>query len=618
MRILRGLGLDLGIWLCAPIVFLFFYVHRFALPPSAILPHLRVVLLSFIALLVVRALLYRLLPNRAAAVLASSIVATALLASMIAYYVLVITGLSYWGRVISWDLIRTYSRQLAAFADALGVSLFYTVAALAAIVALLFAASIWYFSRNDWLTLAFPRSRIRLQWFLIVAGLFGGAVEAYSFAAAPPTREQEPLGLTLFPMEASNHLQGHALDRLQMEKLAASEDAARKSYVANPNAEFKNLILIVVDALRADHMGVYGYPRDTTPNLARIASAVTLRKAGIVHSVCADSWCGLTSLGNSRFVHQFPARSFTLPEVLKRNGYRIHMVLAGDHTNFYGLRKIYGAVDSYFDGASTNRFYANDDELVVDRLSSFATWDGVPTMIQFHLMSVHVLGARHGKSDKYLPASNYAAHADKRVVTQTEASSEAVNYYDNGVVQADVLIDRLLSILADKGYLKNTLVVITGDHGEGLGEHGVYAHSNSVFEQTLGIPVVFLSFGYKATSPIDVRPDASQVDIAPSILEEFGIPRPATWVGVPLQNRHGPDFTYFQEKLEAGLFDLRDTQHVWKYFANTRSGQEFVFDISTDPQEKADRGGTVSPTLLGEWRAKAIPTYGTGVFAAAN
>jgi phosphoglycerol transferase MdoB-like AlkP superfamily enzyme len=386
----------------------------------------------------------------------------------------------------------------------------------------------------------------------------------------------------------------------------------------NPKVDHKNVVLIVVDALRSDHMGLFGYQRDTTPNIARIAGSASPRKAGIVHSSCADSSCGLLSLASSRFVHQFPARPFTLQEVLKRTGYRVHMILGGDHTNFYGLRKIYGAVDSYYDGASTNRYYVNDDDLVLDRLASFPSWDGSPTMIQFHLMSVHVLGTRWKSSNNYLPASNYAAHADRRVATRGETSSEAVNYYDNGVAQADAIIGRVLSLLADKGYLKNTLVIITGDHGEGLGEHGFYAHANNVFEQVLSIPVVFLSFGYRPTAPIDVRPDASQVDIAPSILEELAIPRPATWIGVPLQSPQGPEFTYFQEKLDAGVFDQRDPAHIWKYFINTRSGKEVAFDISQAPQESVDRLATVSPRFVSEWRAKVLPTYGTGVFVDAH
>jgi hypothetical protein len=216
MRILRGLCLDIGIWFAAPAVFLFFYVGRFFLPSTAILPHLRLMLLGFVALLIVRAVFYRLMPNRLTAVVASALVATAMLASIIAYYALVLTGLNYWARVVSWDLMRTYAHQLPALADALGLSLGYSVAVVIAAIVILFVASTFYFWRNDWLGLSIQRSKTPLSWFLIAAGLFGGAVEAYSFAAAPPTREREPNGLTLFPVEASYNLQGHAVDKVQV------------------------------------------------------------------------------------------------------------------------------------------------------------------------------------------------------------------------------------------------------------------------------------------------------------------------------------------------------------------------------------------------------------------
>ena len=72
--------------------------------------------------------------------------------------------------------------------------------------------------------------------------------------------------------------------------------------------------------------------------------------------------------------------------------------------------------------------------------------------------------------------------------------------------------------------------------------------------------------------------------------------------------------TYFQEKLDAGVFDQRDPAHIWKYFINTRSGKEVAFDISKDPHESVDRLATAPPRFVSEWRAKVLPTYGTGVF----
>ena len=78
-------------------------------------------------------------------------------------------------------------------------------------------------------------------------------------------------------------------------------------------------------------------------------------------------------------IQAMPAKAFTLHEALKRNGYGVHLIFSGDHTNFYGLREMYGPVDSYFDG-SQQRYkgggdlevalrYMNDDQLVLDRLA---------------------------------------------------------------------------------------------------------------------------------------------------------------------------------------------------------------------------------------------------------
>ena len=97
------------------------------------------------------------------------------------------------------------------------------------------------------------------------------------------------------------------------------------------------------------------------------------------------------------------SRPITLPELLQRHGYGVHYDLSGDHTNFYGLRATYGAADSYFDGASQNARYVNDDRLVLDRLRSFGRWDGKPMMLQVHLMSSHALGKRFDDVTEFGP-----------------------------------------------------------------------------------------------------------------------------------------------------------------------------------------------------------------------
>jgi glucan phosphoethanolaminetransferase (alkaline phosphatase superfamily) len=449
---------------------------------------------------------------------------------------------------------------------------------------------------------------------VLVSGSAFCAIELYRFTTEPPTEQAEPVSMTFYPLEAARNLQGHAVDRLSAARLDAEADAARTAYRPNPSAQRLNLVLIVVDALRADHLGVYGYPRDTTPNLSQLERAGKLRKVGSMRAACSSSVCGLLSIMSSKFVHQLSYGPMTLQEALRRHGYRIHLVLSGDHTNFYGLKAAYGPVDSYVDGDSSHgRQYVNDDQLVLDHLEQFPDWDGNPVFIQFHLMSVHILGRRDGAAAKYRPAENYA-RLPLRALANAR-SERGVNYYDNGVLQTDAMIARLLFALERKGYLKQAVVAITADHGESLGEHGYYQHGNSVREEVLRVPFLLLSFGHQPARPLAQRALASQVDIAPTLLEELDMPRPQTWSGTPLQESGSADFAHFQELGEVGLYDHRDPRHLWKYWVDSQSGQEYAYNLSLDPKELRNAIGEATEQQKREWRTRVVPAKSMAVSA---
>jgi membrane-anchored protein YejM (alkaline phosphatase superfamily) len=276
--------------------------------------------------------------------------------------------------------------------------------------------------------------------------------------------------------------------------------------------------------------------------------------------------------------------------------------MSGDHTNFYGLREMYGHVDSYFDGA-TARHYMNDDQLIVDHLGGFPSADGTPVMMQFHLMSAHMLSRRHSDAMRYRPATNY--FATNRV--ESVDTLGAINFYDNGVVQADTVIARLLEILEYKGYLKDALVVVTADHGEQLGEHGIYKHAYTVHEPVLRVPLMFLAYGYKPAQAFAPDRVPTQVDIAPTILTELGMPLPATWSGKPLQQADNPPFSYFQQVAEVGLIDHRHPGHTWKYWVNVRSGEEHAYELNNDPAENNNAIAGVAAALKQEWRLGVLP-----------
>lgn len=591
------LVLDMGFWFLAPVAFLAVYVLHDGAPATSVVPHLRLVLVAFVALTLLRLLFARLISHGAMRRAAASVALSAALAPMLGYYALVLVGMQSWGRVVSWELIESYAPQALQLADALGVGATLAIGIVVVVGVMLFAAVWFYLRRFDW-TPDFVRQAPRLAVpALLVLGSALCTRQVLDFIWYPPAARSEPLSLTFFPMEGSWRFHGHAVDRLSAARQDAREDEARAAYVADAARAGRNLVIIVVDALRADHMGVFGYARDTTPTLSRLERAGLVRKAASMRSSCASSTCGLLSLSSSKFVHQFSARPILLHEVLRRHGYRAHMILSGDHGSFYGLREAYGALDSYYDGQSARMLsYMNDDQLVLDRLAAFPQWDGAPVMLQLHLMSAHILG-RGGKTP---PAGLFPPAPGDR-------SAAIVDNYDFGVRRADAAIGEILRLLQDKGYLSNALVAVTADHGEALGEHGLLNHTNSVREEVLKIPFMLISYGAARLPPIDRTAFSAQVDIAPTLLSELGFARPSTWVGEPLQQGISRRFSFFQQQDYVGLFDHRDPAEVWKYWINTRSGEEFVFNLRLDPHEHTNVLGEIAPARLGEWRVRALP-----------
>ena len=614
-RTLRGLVADLVVWYGIAAAFLVLYVRVYSQPVSAVVPHLLVIAAPLAALALTRFTLSRLIANPTLQRAIAAFITFGVLALLILYYVFVFVGLRSWGGIVAWDVIPTFFEQAPELADALGLprALVLGVPGLAAVC--LFCGCWSYLRRFDWT--ANVRGSNWTAAVCIVAGFAILGIEAYDFANAPWAAELEPISVTLFPQAGARDLEGHSVNPQVTRALDSLEDSARAAYVPGGTGSRQNLILIVVDALRPDHMGVFDYRRDTTPNLSRLERSGNMRKM-VAHASCADTICGLLSLANSKFPRKLSFRGFGLAEVLRRNGYRAHMILSGDHTHFYGMRSYYGAVDSFYDGTDARGYFLNDDQLVVDHLASMPSWDGVPTMFQFHLMSAHIL-RKTDAGGRFQPARRYLATQPQDIGAASHSSESAINFYDNGVVNADAVIAQLLDRLRDKGYLDNALVVITADHGESLGEHGLYGHANSVREEVLRIPLLLISYGYRPSGALDPGRPALQVDIAPTILAEFGIPPPRTWIGRPLQDPRGPAFTYFEERLYRGLIDARTPGKLWKYWTDEQG--EYAFNLSSDPHESRDLIASVPAELRRQWRVQAVlgsPTASASVPAFAS
>jgi arylsulfatase A-like enzyme len=134
----------------------------------------------------------------------------------------------------------------------------------------------------------------------------------------------------------------------------------------------------------------------------------------------------------------------------------------------------------------------------------------------------------------------------------------------------------------------------------------MFAHANSVYEEVLKVPVVFVAEGYEPESFAADSQFALQIDIAPTILTELKIPRPATWKGRPLQAPYEPFVAPIEERDYAGVIDTRQPGRLWKYWIDRGSGEEVVFDLGTDPHEAHDLVETVPAALLDDWRKRVL------------
>lgn len=604
--ILRGILFDCAIWFGAAALFLYIYVNRFAMPATAIVPHLRYLGVVLVALWCLRACLAWTIAHAALGRFLAALAGSAAILALLLYYVLVIVGLNSWNRVISWELVSGYLPHVRDLAATLEIAPWKLLLSVGAVFLPTLAAAWFYLRKFDWITAGVKASPARMLGIYLAAATMLVAVHVFNFLNFSDAIRFEPFAMTVFPELTASKLALNAVDQVRAGKLDQLEDQVRAAYQPNPDANKRNVVMIVVDALRADHMGIYGYERDTTPYLGKLEQAGILQKVGDMRATCAETVCGLLSMYASKFVSGFSSRPMTMQEVLRKHGYGIRIVLGGDHTNFYGMTKIYREVDSFFDGSMAQGYYPNDDTFVTAKADALPAWDARPVLLQYHLMSAHTLGKRNHGTGHYAPAKNYIGTPSMYSPAAGTVAEATRNHYDNGVVQADNTIKEILAALQKKGYLSNAIVVITADHGEALGEHGLFTHANSLHEPLLRIPFVMLSFGEKAAPLPKGLSNASQVDIAPTVLAQLNVPAPASWSGVALQKDTVNAYTLFDQAQAHGLLDQTEAGRTWKYWIDMRTNTEYAFDIQSDPREANNVIDGVDPARKIAWRRKLL------------
>jgi glucan phosphoethanolaminetransferase (alkaline phosphatase superfamily) len=379
--------------------------------------------------------------------------------------------------------------------------------------------------------------------------------------------------------------QGFAFEPTARREAVAQRDAVLRASYPRPvaTARRKNVVLIIVDSLRADRMHAYGYSRDTTPFLSALVQNGRMKKVESAFSSCSESFCGITSTLASRDFLDISARTFQLQDVLRDQGYRTWFLLSGNHSAWNGLPAFYRSEDdTFFDGSHTQRYTMDDDRVVLEGLERVPpAQPGEPAFFYVHLMSPHYLGVQFENSHVFTsPGDRVSPGLEPyKILSQLNKPDR----YDDKVRQADGIIREVFAALDAKKYLEEAIVVVTGDHGEGLGERH-WAHGWHLYNEDIRVPMLFYD------SPPAAYPDltfAAHVDIAPTILDRLGLPIPESWDGQSLLAPSRTRFTYHQTYFVPNRFGVlyRNDRALFKFIATPQYGTEELYDLTTDPGE---------------------------------
>ena len=385
--------------------------------------------------------------------------------------------------------------------------------------------------------------------------------------------------------------------------LRAQEERQRRDYPPNQSFSRKNVIVIMVDSLRPDHMQVYGYARATTPFLASLYAAGHLKRVDFVLATCPYTSCGVMSTLASKTLPSLIPESFKLHELLFDQGYRVNFILAGNHS-WYNLKQSYGkSITYFFDGTNSSRYTANDDRVILEGLETIPVYAGTPSFFYFHLMSPHYIGFKQDRFRVYNPSQIEGTWA--ALVSGTHDAATKTNNYDNGVLQADATIEQIFQNLKEKGYLNESLAVILSDHGEGLGERGpdYYSHTLTLYQEFIRIPLLIYD------TSTDLYPElkfARQVDVAPTILQRLGLLPPNSWQGRSLIESTSLQYSYHETRRHrVPIYAVIEWSQatIYKYIRSGPNDEE-LYELVSDPRESRNLIRSGDPEITGRLKAK--------------
>jgi arylsulfatase A-like enzyme len=398
-------------------------------------------------------------------------------------------------------------------------------------------------------------------------------------------------------------------------------------------AHLPNVLLIVLDTVRADHLASYGYERETAPRVDQLA-----REGAVFERVFSTSPWTLPShvaMFTGRYGYEISVEWLkalddthpTLAEILTARGYATagfagnlvyclrEQGIARGFTHYedfqiepgvFALSSSLGRWFSMFGSTDWIAELARNDAPTITR--RFLRWlpsaKGRPFFAFLNFFDAHAPYRPPPPFDTaFGPARTQVVQRFVQKKWSQEEIRGFIDAYDSSVLAIDASIREMLEQMRAQGLLENTLIVITADHGEQFGEHGLLDHGNSLYRPLLHVPLILWWPGH-VPAGLRIPQHATLRDFPATILDLTGIAPPGTLPGKTLarlfdaQHRAEPDDSPLLSEVKAGINTppwepiakgyMASLIEAGLHLIENGDGSVELYELESDPREERD------------------------------
>jgi arylsulfatase A-like enzyme len=411
-----------------------------------------------------------------------------------------------------------------------------------------------------------------------------------------------------------------------------------------------NVLLIVMDTVRADHLSLYDYSRGTSPNLKEFAGGATLFRhasaagdmtltshASILTGTYA-SWNGIRSHQNWSGGGMPMSRNYpTMAEILAGHGYFTAGIVANTgfltpewgfdrgfeffdyrsairiltpEKNYYLRAGAHEVLHRFMDTADFDMMFLRTAEINAEALDVMERAHGSarPFFLFLNYMDAHQPyapprpfnrmypgGVDHTIGDEWYSEASWELEQGAATLPD-RARAHFISQYDGGIAYMDAEIGELIRHLKRAGLYDNTLIIVTADHGEAFGDRNLLGHGLGVYQDEVNVPLIVKYPGQNRGE--SVSREVGHTDILPTVLEVTGTPMPGFLQGVSLRGGEGnrgrklisesfPHPALIQANPKFDRAERALYEDGFKYIGSTLGKRE-LYDLSKDPMESHD------------------------------